>query len=127
MAEPTVSKIGLLCSYVERAGSSIVTSNNVAEAARAALMMSLSGIASNVATPTSTVRQSDSPQTEQQRLLPALAPSHSSMGLPAIQMRLDSEGSVLNESWSITRVSSVGSIPKGRSASLSLLTARCIS
>jgi hypothetical protein len=38
------------------------------------------------------VRHADSPQTELQRLLPTFAPSHSSIGLPAIQMRLDSEG-----------------------------------
>jgi len=82
---------------------------------------------SNAVPSTSIVRHADSPQTEQQQLLPTLAPSHSSMGLPAIQMRLDSEGLALNDSSSISLVSRVGSIPKGRSASLSLLMACCIS
>lgn len=43
-------------------------------------MISLSGTTSKLAAPTSIVRQSDSPHTEQQRLLPTLAPSHSSNG-----------------------------------------------
>lgn len=101
--------------------------NNVEAATRAALIKSSAGIVSKVVPPTSSVRHSDSPQTEQQRLFPTFAPSHSSMGFPAIQIRFDSDGSALNESWSIARVSSVGSTSRGRSAFLSLPTARCIS
>jgi hypothetical protein len=77
--------------------------------------------------PISTVRHSDSPQTEQQRVLPTLAPSHCSMGLPPIQMRLDSEGLALNDASSMSLISRTGSMPRGRSASLSLLMACCIS
>ena len=71
------------------------------------------GIASNVAPPISTVRHSDSPQTEQQRLLPTPAPSHCSMGLPPIQVRLDSEGLALKDASSISLISRAGSIPGG--------------
>jgi hypothetical protein len=101
--------------------------NNWEEATNAALRNNSSGTASNVVDPTFTVRHSDSPHTEQQRLLPTLAPSHSSMGLPPIQMRLDSEGLALKDSSSMALTSRVGSMPKGRSAFLSLPSARCIS
>lgn len=74
----------------------------------------------------STVRHSEVPQTEQQGLLPTLAPSHSSIGLPAIQMRLDSEGLALNELSSISLISRVGSMPNGRSDCLSFAIARSI-
>ena len=82
---------------------------------------------SNDVHPNSTVRQSDSPQTEQQRLAPTLAPSHFSIGLPAIQIRLDSEGLALKDSSSISLVSKVGSMPKGRRGFVRLTTARWIS
>jgi hypothetical protein len=84
-------------------------------------------MASKVVPSISTVRHGDVPQTEQQGLLPTLAPSHSSIGFPAIQMRLDSEGLALNASGAISRVSNRGSIPKGPSDCLSLSIARCIS
>lgn len=45
-----------------------------------------------------------------------LASSHSSSGVPAIHMRLDSEGLALNDFSSISFVSSRGSMPNGRSA-----------
>ena len=102
-------------------------SNNSEEAIKAALRKSSWGIASKVTAPISTVRHSDSPQTEQQRVLPTLAPSHCSMGLPPIQMRLDSEGLALNDASSMSLISRTGSMPRGRSASLSLLMACCIS
>jgi len=82
---------------------------------------------SKVVPATLTVRHSDVPQTEQQGLLPTLAPSHSSIGLPAIQMRLDSEGFALNDLSSISLISRLGSMPNGRRDCLSFSTARCIS
>lgn len=82
---------------------------------------------SKVVPSTSTVRHSDAPQTEQQGLLPTLAPSHSSIGLPAIQMRLDFEGFALNDLSSISLISRVGSMPNGRRDCLSFSNARCIS
>jgi hypothetical protein len=88
---------------------------------------SSSGIASNTSPPTSTVRHADSPETELQRLLPVLAPSHSSIGLPAIQMRLDSEGLAWNASSSISLVSRIGSIPRGFRVFFNLRMALCIS
>jgi hypothetical protein len=59
----------------------------------AALTIRSSGIASWVLSPISIVRQGRSPQTVQHLLAPTRAPSHSSNGLPATQMRLDSDGS----------------------------------
>ena len=72
------------------------------------------GYGSKVVPRTSTVRHSESPHTEQQRLLPTLASSHSSIGLPAIQMRFDAEGSRANKDWSSSRISRCGSRPSGR-------------
>jgi len=81
---------------------------------------------SNVAPPTSMVRHSEVPQTEQHGLLPTLAPSHSSIGLPPIQIRFDSDGFALNVSLSTSLISRTGAMSNGRSASLSLSTARSI-
>ena len=64
-------------------------------ALRAALISTSCGTTSRDAPLTSTVRQSESPHTEVHRLAPTLASIHSSRGLPAIQMRLDAEGSSL--------------------------------
>lgn len=101
--------------------------NNCEAATKAALRKSLSGIVSKVVPSTSTVRHSDVPQTEQQGLLPTFAPSQSSIGLPAIQMRLDSDGLALNDFSSISLISSFGSMPNGWSDWLSVATARSIS
>lgn len=94
---------------------------------RAARTSILSGITSNVDPSTSTVRHSESPQTEVQRLARTSASSHSSRGFPAIQIRLDSEGCALKDSSSISLISRVGTIPWGRRISFSSLTARVIS
>jgi hypothetical protein len=51
----------------------------------AAFKMTASGMSSKTAPSNSIVPQGVSLQTEQQRLLPMLAHSHSSGGLPAIQ------------------------------------------
>ncbi len=91
----------------------------------AALMMSSEGITSNTSCPTSMVRHSDSPQTEQHGLLATLAPSHSSRGFPAIHTRFDWEGSAVNESLSISLVSRVIPICKGWSTFSSVATACC--
>ena len=87
--------------------------------------LTASGISSKTAPSTSIVRQGVSPQTEQQRLLPTLAASHSSTGLPAIQMRFDSAGLFLNDLSSISRSSRIGSMFNGLSTSLSFATALC--
>lgn len=94
---------------------------------RAARTSILSGITSNVAPSTSTVRHSESPQTEVQRLAPTSASSHSSRGFPAIQIRLDSKGCALKDSSPISLISRVGTMPCGRRISFSSLTARVIS
>lgn len=91
----------------------------------AAFSINSSGIASNTAPPTSTVRHSDSPQTEQHWLLPTSALSHSSRGLPEIQILFDEAGSPRNDSSCISFVSRVGSIPSGARTSVSIATARC--
>jgi len=85
----------------------------------AAFKMTASGMSSKTAPSTSPVRQGVSPQTEQQRLLPTFAPSHSSTGLPVIQMRFDSPGFILNDLSSISRSSRTGSMFNGLSTSLS--------
>src|SRR5262245_51619040 len=86
-------------------------------------MRSSLGIASNIVSSTSIVRHCESPQTEEQRLLATFAPSHSSNGRPAIQMRFDSDGLALNVSWSISLIVRTGSILRGRSFAASFLTA----
>jgi hypothetical protein len=89
----------------------------------AALTIRSSGIASWVLSPSSIVRQGRSPQTLQHWLAPTRAPSHSSKGLPAIQMRLDSDGSARKAASSMASGSSTGSMPSGRNAASSLLRA----
>jgi hypothetical protein len=89
----------------------------------AALTIRSSGIVSNVLPPVSRVRQGRSPQTEQHGLLPTLAPSHSSIGLPAIQIRFDSDGSALKACSSSASVLRTGWMPSGRSAASSLASA----
>ena len=93
----------------------------------AAARKSSSGMDSKVVPPIATVRHSDVPHTEQHGLLPTVAPSHSSMGLPAIHMRLDAEGFALKVRSSSARISSCGSIPSGASDCLSFPTAAVIS
>jgi hypothetical protein len=71
-------------------------------------------------------RQLLSPQTEQQWDSETCASIHSSSGRPAIQIRLDSAGDCSKVSWSRAIVSSVGSMFRGRSASVKVATARSI-
>lgn len=107
--------------------ASFPTLSSCDAATKAALRKSFSGMASKVNPATSTVRHADVPQTEQQGLLPTLAPSHSSIGFPAIQMRFDSEGLALNDFSSSSLISRLGSMPNGRSDCLSFAIARSIS
>jgi hypothetical protein len=65
------------------------------------------------------VRQSESPQTELRRLVPTSACTSSSNGFPAIQIRLDSEGCALKDSSSISLISRVGVMLRGRRIFLS--------
>lgn len=84
-----------------------------AAATRAAFSINSVGITSKDSPPNSIIRHSESPHTEQHELVDDCALSHSSMGLSAIQMRLDWVGSSWKENLSISLVSRVGSIPKG--------------
>ena len=98
---------------------------NPAAAMSAAFMITASGMSSKTAPSTSIVRQGASPQTEQHLLLPTPAPIHSSIGLPAIQMRFDWAEMLLNELSPISRTSRIGSTFSGSSAPLNFATALC--
>lgn len=98
---------------------------NPEAAMSAAFMITASGMSSKTAPSTSIVRQALSPQTEQHLLLPTPAPTHSSIGLPAIQTRFDWAESLLNELSLISRVSRIGSMFSGSSASLNFMIALC--
>lgn len=100
-------------------------STKLEAAIKAAFKISSNGIASNISLPTSIVRHSESPQTEQQRLAATFASSHSSMGFPAIQIRFDWDGSDLNDSLSISLISKVVLISRGRRTSSSFAMACC--
>ena len=76
-------------------------------------MINSEGITSNELSAHSMVRHSASPQTEQHELLELCAPSHSSRGLSAIQIRLDWDGSCWKEALSIALDSSLGLMPRG--------------
>lgn len=88
-------------------------------------MITASGISSRTASPITIVRQGSSPQTEQHLLLPTLAPIHSSIGFPAIQMRFDWAESFLNVPSLISRIFRIGSTFSGLSASRNFATAPC--
>ena len=123
------TKKGRRCflSPYQDSGCRLALSANRSTALRAALISRSCGIVSNVSPSTSTVRQSESPQTELHRLAPTSACTSSSNGFPAIQIRLDSDGCALKNSSLISLISRVGVMPRGRRIFLSWRTACLIS
>ena len=101
----------------------LYSANSSAAARRPALIINSSGIVSIVFLPINNVLHSESPQTLQHRLWPTAAPSHSSSGLPLIQIRFDWTGSFLNAVKSIVSDSKLACMPSSARAFWSFLNA----